>query len=68
MFRSEPLGSEIWEKALILSRRYSAKLGTRTLDLLHVAAALVLKPEVFYTFDMRQHKLARAERLRVLPA
>lgn len=68
VFRTEPLGSEVWEKALILSRRYSAKLGTRTLDLLHVAAALVLKPDVFYTFDMRQHKLATAERLRVLPA
>ena len=68
VFRMESLSSEAWEKALILSRRYSAKLGTRTLDLLHVAAALVLKPEVFYTFDMRQHKLARAERLRVLPA
>ena len=68
VFRAEPLGSEIWEKALILSRRYSAKFGTRTLDLLHVAAALVLKPDVFYTFDMHQHKLAHAVRLRVLPA
>jgi hypothetical protein len=67
VFRLEPLGSEVWEKALILSRRRSAKLGTRTLDLLHVAAALVLRPDVFYTFDERQRKLAKAERLRVLP-
>jgi predicted nucleic acid-binding protein len=68
VFRVEPLGPEVWEKALILSRRHSAKLGTRTLDLLHVAAALVLSPDVFFTFDERQRKLAKAERLRVLPA
>ena len=68
IFRSEPLDPEVWTKALLLSRRHSAKLGTRTLDVLHVAAALVLHPDVFYSFDERQRKLARAERLRVLPA
>lgn len=68
VFRLQPLGSEVWEKVLILSRRHSAKLGARTLDLLHVAAALVLNPDVFYSFDARQRKLAKAERLRVLPA
>jgi predicted nucleic acid-binding protein len=51
----------------MLSLRHSAKFGTRTLDLLHVASALILKPEVFYTFDERQRKLARAQQLRVLP-
>lgn len=68
VFRSEPLGSEVWEKALILSRRHSSILGARTLDLLHVATALVLRPDVFYTFDERQRKVAKAEQLRVLPA
>jgi predicted nucleic acid-binding protein len=67
VFRIAPLGSEMWEKAVVLSRRHSAKLGTRTLDLLHVAAALVLKPDAFYTFDKRQRKLAGAQRLRILP-
>ena len=67
VFRMTPLGPEIWEKALVLSRRHSAKLGTRTLDLLHVAAAIVLKPDVFYTFDKRQRNLARTQRLRILP-
>lgn len=67
VFRAEPLVLEVWEKALALSRRHSAKLGARTLDLLHVAAAMVLKPDVFYTFDERQRKLAKAERLRILP-
>lgn len=67
VFRVEPLESEVWEKALRLSRRHSAKLGTRTLDLLHVAAALTLHPDVFFSFDERQRKLAKTERLRVLP-
>lgn len=68
VFRIEPLQSEVWEKALALSRRYSAKLGTRTLDIIHVAAALALHPDVFFSFDERQRKLAKAARLRILPA
>ncbi len=62
------LPPEIWSLAMTLSRRHSAKLGTRTLDVLHVASALILKPDAFLTFDERQRKLARAEGLRVLPA
>ena len=68
IFRAQPLTSEVWEKALVLAQRYSAKLGTRTLDLLHVASVLILRPDVFYTIDKRQQRLAKAERLRVLPA
>jgi predicted nucleic acid-binding protein len=67
LFRSEPLGSDVWERAAMLSLRHSAKLGTRTLDVLHVASALILKPDVFYSFDQRQRKLAKAEQIRVLP-
>jgi predicted nucleic acid-binding protein len=67
VFRMVPLGSEIWERVLALSRGHSAKLGTRTLDLLHVASALILKPDVFYTFDKRQRTLAKTQRLRILP-
>ena len=43
-----------------LGRRYGPKLGVRTLDSLHVACALELKAERFWTFDDRQLKLARA--------
>jgi predicted nucleic acid-binding protein len=68
VFRAGPLGSEVWETAVALSRRHTAKFGVRTLDVIHVAAALALKPEVFFSFDDRQRKLARAERLRLLPA
>jgi len=67
IIRSEPFPLEAWVDAVTLSRRYSSKLGARTLDILHVAAALILKPDVFFTFDKRQGQLAKAEGLRVLP-
>jgi len=47
-----------------LARRYGPKLGVRTLDSLHVACALELKAERFWTFDERQAKLAKAEGLK----
>lgn len=47
-----------------LARRHSSSLGTRTLDSLHVACALELKAERFWTFDERQAKLAQAEGLK----
>jgi len=40
-------------------------LGTRTLDVLHVASALALQADTFHTFDTRQAKQAAAERLLV---
>lgn len=49
-----------------LGRRYGPKLGIRTLDTLHVACALELKAESFWTFDERQAKLARARGLKSL--
>jgi predicted nucleic acid-binding protein len=42
-----------------LARTYGPKLGMRTLDSLHIAAALQLKVERFWTFDERQEKLAK---------
>ena len=47
-----------------LARSHVARLGNRTLDTLHVASALELKAERFWTFDDRQAKLARAAGLR----
>ncbi|MGB7283280.1 MAG: type II toxin-antitoxin system VapC family toxin [Candidatus Acidiferrum sp.] len=67
IIRSELFPLEAWERAVILSRRHGATLGARTLDVLHVASALVLKPDVFLTFDKRQSQIAKAEGLRVLP-
>ena len=49
-----------------LARRHGPKLGVRTLDSLHVACALQLKAEQFWTFDERQAKLAKAEGLKAV--
>lgn len=57
----------LFAKATGLADRHSARLGTRSLDLMHVAAALLLKAEVFLSFDERQRKAARAEGLKVKP-
>jgi predicted nucleic acid-binding protein len=54
-----------FERCAELARRHVAQLGCRTLDTLHVAAALELKAERFWTFDERQAKLARAAGLKV---
>ena len=48
-----------------LGRRFGPKLGIRTLDTLHVACALELKADRFWTFDEKQTKLARAQGFRV---
>jgi predicted nucleic acid-binding protein len=68
VFQLRPVPSETWQTAIRLSRQYTAKLGTRTLDVLHVALAMSLQPDVFFTFDRRQWKLAKAVGLRVLPS
>ncbi len=43
-----------------MGRCHGARLGLCTVDTLHVASALELKPARFWTFDERQKKLARA--------
>ncbi len=55
------------DKARQLSDRHTPTLGTRTLDLLHVAAALVLESKIFFSFDDRQRKAAASEGLKVKP-
>jgi predicted nucleic acid-binding protein len=47
-----------------LAHRYGPKLGVRTLDSLHIACAIELRAERFWTFDERQAKLAKAEGLK----
>jgi len=54
-----------YERARRMTRRHSAQLGTRTLDILHVTSAIELGAERFLTFDERQRKLAQVEGLRV---
>jgi len=53
-------------RAAELSQRHTPKLGTRSLDVLHVACALELKLRHFLTFDRRQQQLATAAGLKAV--
>lgn len=59
--------SRAGETNIDLARRYGPTPGVRTLDSLHVACALELKAERFWTFDERQVRLARAAGLDTNP-
>jgi predicted nucleic acid-binding protein len=65
VFRLRRLEEPFFDRARQLSRQTTAKLGTRTADLLHVAAALELGVDHFYSFDQQQRKLAHAVRLKL---
>jgi predicted nucleic acid-binding protein len=58
---------ELHKKARQLSDRHTPTLGTRSLDLLHIAAALVLESREFFSFDDRQRQAAASEGLKVKP-
>jgi predicted nucleic acid-binding protein len=60
----------LWRRTLDLaadlSRKHTGRLGTRSLDVLHVATAVTLEMRQFVTYDKRQASLGRAVGLRVL--
>jgi predicted nucleic acid-binding protein len=62
----KPIPNTVFEGAKQIARRRTQRLGTRTLDVLHVALALQFRTETFYTFDARQAKLAKAEGLAIM--
>ena len=51
-----------------LSLRHTAQHGFRAYDLLHVASALLLTCDVFWSFDPKANKLATLEGLETLAA
>ena len=60
-----PLPEQAFDRARQLSRQTTPRLGTRTADVLHVAAALELGADALFSFDKQQRKLARALRLKL---
>ena len=60
VFAMQALSEEIFVNAIQLASRWTADIGTRSLDIIHVAAAVALHADMFHTFDDRQRKLARA--------
>lgn len=49
-----------------LGRQHTRSVGTRSLDVLHVASALELELKYFATFDERQRQLARVAGLKLV--
>jgi predicted nucleic acid-binding protein len=64
-YRPQIAWALVFDGALRLSAIYSRQLGTRTLDLLHVAAASLLEAGEFITSDRCQSELAEREGLKV---
>jgi len=64
-FQRYSLPQFVFQRARQLSLETTATLGNRASDILHVAAALELGAEGFYSFDERQRNLARSMGLRL---
>ena len=60
-----PDEKEVDEVFDLLVHRYTANHGFRTVDVLHVASALVLECDTFWSFDTRAQKLAALVGLKV---
>ena len=54
-----------FEICIEIAHRRVSRLGARTLDSLHVASAIELRADRFWTFDNRQSELAKAEGLKL---
>jgi predicted nucleic acid-binding protein len=65
LWRETAMPENVFDTCAELGRRYAPKLAMRTLDTLHVACALELEAERFWTFDERQGKLAKAQGLKI---
>jgi len=64
LWREVSVPDRAFEVCTQLAHQHAARLGVRTLDTLHVASAVELKAEHFWTFDTRQSKLALAAGLK----
>jgi predicted nucleic acid-binding protein len=64
---SRPVPPDAYERAQLLSRRYTRQIGVRGMDVIHVAIALELNAETFLTFDKNQANLAKRAGLSVRP-
>jgi len=60
--------AEVFNRAERLSAKYSGDIGSRSLDVLHVAAALECGCTGLASFDERQRKIASLAGLKLIPA
>ena len=57
---------EVGEQAEQLAFHYTARHGFRTYDVLHVASALLLGCDTFWSFDTKASRLAKLEGLKTI--
>ena len=67
LVKQEPKWLVAFRVASALGNRHSATIGTRSLDVLHVATAKCLRVTEFISFDSRQRTLATTVGLKVGP-
>jgi hypothetical protein len=67
LVRRETPVHRLYPEAHRLIAHYSARAAYGTLDILHVAAAVILRADTFLTFDKSQAKLAASAGMRVEP-
>lgn len=60
IWRLVGLPERAWKTTIDLARNHGPIFGVRTLDSLHVACAIELGTDRFWTFDERQARLAEA--------
>src|SRR5262249_46285814 len=65
VWRVRSMTDQVFERALMLSRQTTARLGTRSAGLAHVAAALDLGCGALYSFDRKQRTLAQQMKLKL---
>jgi predicted nucleic acid-binding protein len=65
LFLEQDTPERAFDLAVEFARKHVPTLGCRTLDTLHVASALELGADEFWSFDGPQKKLARAVGLKV---
>lgn len=58
---------QLFRQAEALSQRHAATIGERSMDILHIAAALECGCSELASFDIRQRRLALAEKLTIVP-
>ena len=59
--------SNLYAEARALSRKHTPEISARSLDILHVAAAIILGASPFVSFDAKQRVLAQRVGLHLLP-
>ena len=64
-YRPQISWTDTFKYAVDLSKKYTNKTGSRSLDILHVASALFIKTDKFLTFDERQSKLAALSGMKI---